>query len=98
MDYLLLWAAAKATKIPFRAPRLAAGALAGSAYFVLCYLAERGAIGSAAWLRLWPSVLVASFLMILLAFHPLSGRRFLRLTGYFYGISLVSGGAGIAAG
>ncbi len=98
MDYLLLWAAAKATKLPFRASRLAAGALAGSTYFVLCYLSERGAVGSAGWLRTWPFVLAASFLMILLAFHPMSGRRFLRLTGYFYAISLVSGGAGIAAG
>lgn len=98
MDYLLLWATAKATKVQAPSLRLASGALAGTAYFVLYYLAERGALGFYGWLRFWPSVLAASFLMILIAFCPLSVRRFLRVTGYFYAISLTSGGAGIAAG
>lgn len=98
MDYLLLWAAAKVTKVQVAPARLAAGALVGSVYFVLYYLSERGAIGYYGWLRFWPTVLSASFLMIFLAFYPLSAQRFLRVTGYFYVITLTSGGAGIAAG
>lgn len=98
MDYLLLWATAKVTKVHFAPLRLAGGALVGAAYFVLYYLSERGAIGYYGWLRFWPSVLAASFLMILLAFYPLRVQRFLRVTGYFYVITLTSGGAGIAAG
>lgn len=98
MDYLLLWATSKVTKVERKPWSLALGALLGTSYFITYYLSARGALPYYGWLRFWPVVLGTSLAMILVAFYPLTGRQFLRVTGIFYFIAVSSGGAGIAAG
>lgn len=98
VDYLLLWATAKVTKSPLRPSKLATGASLGTAYFVLYYLSERGVMPHYGWLRFWPVVLSVSAGMLLIAFAPMPPRKFVRVLGYFYFITVSSGGAGIAAG
>lgn len=97
MDYLLLWATASVTKTVRRSGRIALGAALGTTYFVLYYLSERGAIPYYGWLRFWPALVLISAGMLVAAFYPLPWRGFLRLSGYFYLISVSSGGAGVAA-
>jgi len=98
MDYLLLWATARAARLRARPARLAAAAAIGTAYFVAFYLAGRSLIPHYGWLRYWPVILGVSFGMLGVAFAPLPPRTFARAAGLFYFIATSSGGAGMAAG
>ncbi len=98
MDYLLLWATAKATKTKVRPMRLAAAAGLGTCYFVAFYLASRSVIGYYGWMQFWPIIVGVSVAMLAVAFAPIPLQRLMRVTGFFYFIALSSGGAGMAAG
>jgi stage II sporulation protein GA (sporulation sigma-E factor processing peptidase) len=98
VNLLLFWATAQITKLRRPFWRLLSAAVLGTLY-------EFGYLG-ASW-GLWrgfaffasPIVMLSVFvLMLLLAFFPLPGRRFLAVGGYFILIGLVSSGAGIMAG
>lgn len=98
MDYLLLWATSKVTKVARGVVGLSLGALVGTGYFILYYLSARGILPYYAWLRFWPVILATSICMVIVAFYPISWRPLLRVTGFFYFIAVSSGGAGVAAG
>jgi len=98
MDFLILWATSKAAKVPRKWWRLAFGALFGTAYFILYYLAIRRVVPYYGWLASWPALLIVSLSMLLIAFAPVSWPVFLRITAFSYFIAVSSGGAGLAAG
>ena len=98
MDYLLLWATAKATKTKASAGRLLAAAAFGTGYFIAFYLSGRLILPYYGWLQHWPAIAGASFAMLAIAFAPVPLRRLWRIAGFFYFIALCSGGAGMAAG
>ena len=98
MDYLLLWATSKVVKVPQHPWRLGLGAAIGTGYFVIYYLAERGVGQAYGWLRFWPVLIAVSCLMLTAAFWPLPWRTLVRTAGFFYFITVSSGGAGVASG
>ncbi len=98
MDYLLLWATSKVTKVNRGVWGLSLGALVGTSYFILYYLSAKGVLPYYGWLRFWPVILATSIFMVVVAFYPIAFRPLLRVTGFFYFIAVSSGGAGVAAG
>lgn len=88
VDYALLAATAQATQARTSRGRLALATAWGTAFACAVTLLPPGP-----W-RSLPAVLLASVLMLLLAFWPVTPRRLLALTAWFYGLAcFVAGGA-----
>lgn len=91
MDYFILWSAGKLARLHIRIMRLILGAAAGALYSLVIFLPENSFFSS-----VWAKI-ICSFIMILLAYAPLSFGRFLRSLCCLYVIAFTMGGAVIAA-
>ena len=95
-DYLLLWATGEVSGNFSNKKRLSLGALLGALYFLLVYFARLEFIPGYGYLRFPVTILAVGGGMIWVAFRPQTWRKFLSLLGFFVGIGLVAGGAGVA--
>lgn len=86
MNYAILWAASKISRVPAPKGRLACGAALGAVY-ALAVLAP----GYDFLLSLWFKIII-SFLMLAVTFSPLPPRKFLTCLGTFYLASFTLGG------
>lgn len=95
-DYLLLWATAEITRMRPRRGRLAAGAALGALYYLLLRLALARVLPMYGLLRWWPVAATVPLLMLAVCFG-FGPRGLFRSAGYFYGLGLLAGGAGVSA-
>jgi len=86
MNYTILWATAKICRQPAGKGRLVAGATLGAAYTLALF-----APGSSLLLTVWFKI-IASVMIISLAFTPLQPKKFLTCLCVFYLTSFVLGG------
>jgi len=96
-EFILLWAAAEATRSHTTRLRLALGASVGTLHHLLFLLSSYRLIPFYGLLRFFPTLLVVSVIMVLVTFYPVSKGKLLRILAYFYGIGFLSAGAGMAA-
>lgn len=96
-EFILLWAAAEATRSRTTRLRLALGASIGTLHHLLFLLSSYSLIPFYGLLRFFPTLLVVSILMVLVTFYPAGRSKLLRILAYFYGIGFISAGAGMAA-
>lgn len=90
VDYVLLAVTAQVTQARTNRLRLLLAAAWGTAY--ACAVALRLGRG----LDRLPAVLLASALMLVIAFWPVTPRRLLALAGWFYGLACFTAGGAIA--
>lgn len=96
-DYLLLWATGEVTGQTATMARLTLGALMGTVYFFLVYFSRLGLIPGYGLLHFPPMVIAVAAAMVFYTFRPKPWRKFASLMGFFIGIGLIAGGAGLAA-
>lgn len=89
MNYAILWAAARLSRIPVHKARLVAGAALGAAYALAIFIPGAGFLQS-----LWFKT-VASAGIVAVAFYPLTFRMFLTCLGCFFLASFTLGGLAI---
>ncbi|MCG0276978.1 MAG: sigma-E processing peptidase SpoIIGA [Thermanaeromonas sp.] len=87
MDYIILWATGRLAQVSTNGWRLLAGATLGAAYALTLFFPHREP-----WLWFLVKILF-SFLMLLLAFYPLTWQKLLQVFGCFYLVSFIMGGA-----
>jgi stage II sporulation protein GA (sporulation sigma-E factor processing peptidase) len=92
MNFFTLWLAARLGKLTTSAGRLALAAATGGTY-ALAFL-----VPSLEWLFSSPGRLLFSLLMVGIAFCPRTWREFGRAAGWFYAVTLVTGGTALALG
>jgi len=90
MDFLILWATARLSRIAIKFRRLIFASLVGGSYG-MGYLY----VNLASFYTL-PAKIICSFLLIILALWPLSWQEFKKTLLVFYGISLAVAGATVA--
>jgi len=86
MNYIILWAAARLSRIPAGAGRLVAGAALGAAYSLVLFI-----LGNSFLLSVWFKM-IASLLIVAITFAPIQPQKFLACLGTFYLTSFVLGG------
>lgn len=91
MDFFILWVTGKAASLRIRAGRLIAGAMLGAMYALVVFVPESSALASLG------AKILCSFLMLLMAFAPISPGLFCRAVCYMYLASFAMGGAVIGA-
>ncbi|HHT42599.1 MAG TPA: sigma-E processing peptidase SpoIIGA [Firmicutes bacterium] len=96
-EYLLLWATATITRTQTTPMRLLMGSFIGTLHYLLYLAASVGMIPFYGLLRFLPIVILVSAAMICAAFFPISWRRLVIASGYFYTIGFVAAGMGLAA-
>ncbi|MDD4571589.1 MAG: sigma-E processing peptidase SpoIIGA [Clostridia bacterium] len=87
LDFILLWATAKAGRFPLKKPRLILAAVVG-AFYGVCILVPQFSFA-----YLFPIKIGFSLLMIWLAFGALPLRSFCKAVLYFYLLSFTMAGA-----
>ncbi|MGD0152676.1 MAG: sigma-E processing peptidase SpoIIGA [Thermacetogeniaceae bacterium] len=87
MDYGVLWAAARLSRIRFISWRLAGAACLGAIYGILVLLPDLYFL-SAIWMKF-----LASLVMLGIAFAPLAWKKLGQVLLYFYLIAFLMGGA-----
>ncbi len=87
MDYGVLWAAARLSRLRFASWRLAGAAGLGAVYGILVLFPDLYFL-SAIWMKF-----LASLFMLAVAFAPLSWKKFVQALLYFYLIAFMMGGA-----
>ncbi|HSW09800.1 MAG TPA: sigma-E processing peptidase SpoIIGA [Bacillota bacterium] len=92
MNFVTLWLAARLGRLPTSAGRLALASATGGAY-ALALL-----VPSLDWLFSPPGRLLFSLLMVGMAFSPRTFSDFGRAAGWFYAVTLVTGGTALAMG
>lgn len=91
MDYLILWTTARLGQLATTGWRLLAGAAVGAVYS-LVILFPGGEWGQSLLVKI-----LFSLVMVVAAFYPLNGRRFLQALVYFYLAAFAMGGAMLGA-
>ncbi|CEP69504.1 Peptidase U4, sporulation factor SpoIIGA [Moorella glycerini] len=91
MDYLILWTTARLGQLATTGWRLLAGAAVGAVYS-LAILFPGGE-----WEQVLLVKILFSVIMVLVAFFPLNGQRFLQALVYFYLAAFAMGGAMLGA-
>ncbi|MEW6182610.1 MAG: sigma-E processing peptidase SpoIIGA [Bacillota bacterium] len=86
MNYAILHLTAKLAGLPYRFLRLITAATVGSLYVMFIFFPEGGRIFN------FSGKLALSALVVLIAFAPLSWRRFLGAWALFFGVSFAMGG------
>jgi len=86
MNYIILWVAARLSRIPAGAGRLAGGATLGAAYSLALFTP-----GNSFLLSVWFKI-VASLLIVIATFAPVQPQKFLACLGSFYLTSFILGG------
>ncbi|NLY10362.1 MAG: sigma-E processing peptidase SpoIIGA [Firmicutes bacterium] len=93
---LLIWATAEITKTKTTRIRVFLASLSGTLYYLLFLLSSLQLIPYYGLLRSFPIIVLVSMLMLFIAFFPISLKKFLTVTGFFYLTGFVSAGSGIA--
>lgn len=89
MNFAILWATAKLSRMPAHKARLVAGAALGAAYALAIFIPGTGFL-QAVWFKT-----VASAVIVAVAFYPLTLRMFLICLGCFFLASFTLGGLAI---
>ncbi|TEB17986.1 Sporulation factor SpoIIGA [Pelotomaculum sp. FP] len=89
MNYAILWAAAKLSRVPVHTARLVAGAALGAAYALAVFIPGAGFLQSV-WFKT-----VISAGIVAVAFSPVTVRMFLTCLGCFFLASFTLGGLAI---
>ena len=87
MDFLVLWATGKLAGVRIVYRRLLAASVLGAVYSVGSVFSDLSP-----WYD-FPVKVIISGLIVILAFWPGSGQVFLKVWGYFYGVSFAMAGA-----
>lgn len=87
INYLIMWSSAKLLKIKYSRLKFFFASLIGSGYAVLSYIPELDYM-----FTMFMKILF-SLLMIIIAFTPSNIKEFIKLTGVFYIITFIFGGA-----
>lgn len=91
MDSLLLWAAGKLAGVRIVYQRILAASILGAIYSVGCVFSNLSP-----WYD-FPVKVIISGIIVILAYWPDSGRLFLKVWAYFYGVSFAMAGAVVGA-
>jgi sigma-E processing peptidase SpoIIGA len=87
MDFVVLWAAARLAQIRVSLWRLLAGALIGAIYSILVLLPDLQYMSGI------EMKFIISIIMAIVAYLPLSWKKFGRVVLYFYFVAFTMGGA-----
>lgn len=97
MDYILLWATAETARAQSTKVRLFLGALVGTTYSALVFLSKNEIVMGYQQVTQFGVKIAFSWIMLAIAFYPVSVKKFLNVTAVFYLIAFMSGGAALAA-